>query len=73
MKEQSEKYVENALKTLNDTLQRNITDIDSVLDMYEAHHDDSECFYDKQYNALLDGWNTIQEAIEKMNYQLNKK
>lgn len=73
MKQQSERLAENALKELNQTLQRNITDISAVLDMYEATHDDFELCYSKQYNALLTGWNAIQEAVETMNKQLNKK
>lgn len=73
MKKLSEKYVENALKMLHDTLLRNITDISAVLDMYEMTHDDYELCYNKPYNALSAGWYAIQEAVSKMNNQLNKK
>lgn len=73
MKKQSEQWVENALKELNATLQRNITDISEVMDAYEATHDDYELCYSKPYNALSAGWYTIQEAVSKMNQQLNKK
>lgn len=73
MKARSERLAENALRELKQTLERNITDISTVLDLYEATHNEQECCYNKPYQALMTGWFAIQEAVSKVNYQLNKK
>lgn len=63
---------ENAVKALLQTLERNFNDTGTVLDQYEATHDDSECCNSKAYNALVSGHFALEEAIEKINNQLNK-
>lgn len=73
MKDQTEKRVEHALKTLHETLRQNITDVGVVLDEYEASHNDYELCESRHYNALLAGWTILQEAMNKMNKRLNKK
>lgn len=73
MKTQAERIVENAIKVLLQTLQRNVTDTGAALDMYEMTHDECECDKSKQYSALVEGHYALQEAIQITNHQLNKK
>lgn len=73
MKAYAEHIVENSIKELLQTLQRNVTDTGAALDMYEMTHDDYESDQSKQYSALVAGHFALQEAIEKINNQLNKK
>lgn len=73
MKAYAEHIVENSIKELLQTLQRNVTDTGAALDMYEMTHDDYESHQSKQYSALVAGHFALQEAIEKINHQLNKK
>lgn len=73
MKTQAERIVENAIKVLLQTLQRNVTDTGAALDMYEMTHNECECDRSKQYSALVEGHYALQEAIQKINHQLNKK
>lgn len=73
MKAYAEHIVENSIKELLQTLQRNVTDTGAALDMYEMTQDDYESDQSKQYSALVAGHFALQEAIEKINHQLNKK
>lgn len=73
MKAYAEHIVENSIKELLQTLQRNVTDTGAALDMYEMTHDECECDRSKQYSALVAGHFALQEAIQKINNQLNKK
>ena len=73
MKTQAERIVENGIKVLLQTLQRNVTATGAALDMYEMTHDECECDRSKQYSALVEGHYALQEAIQKINHQLNKK
>lgn len=63
---------ENAVKVLLQTLKRNFNDTGTVLDQYEATHDDCECCNSKAYNALVAGHFALEEAIENINRILNK-
>lgn len=72
MKAYAEHIVENSIKGLLQTLQRNVTDTGAALDMYEMTHNDYECDQSKQYSALVAGHFALQEAIQKINDQLNK-
>lgn len=72
MKEKSEERTEAAVKLLLETLERNSADVGLVLDEYEATHDDTECEQSRQYQALVAGQSVLREAIDKINYQLNK-
>lgn len=62
--------VENALKVLLQTLERNVQDTGAVLDMYEATHNDHELCSSRQYNALAAAHFALAEAIEKINDRL---
>ncbi len=73
MKAYAEHIVEKSIKELLQTLQRNVTDTGVALDMYEMTHDDYESDQSKQYSALVAGHFALQEAIQKINHQLNKK
>lgn len=73
MKQQSETMVENAVKVLLKTLQRNFEDAGNVLDRFEESHDDEESHFNRNYQALVAGHFHLGKAIEKMNHQLNKK
>lgn len=73
MKQQSETMVENAVKVLLKTLQRNFEDAGNVLDRFEETHDDKECHFNRNYQALVAGHFHLGKAIEKINRQLNKK
>ena len=72
MKEKSEERTGAAVKLLLETLERNSADVGLVLDEYEATHDDAECEQSRQYQALVAGQSALKEAIDKINYQLNK-
>lgn len=63
---------EQAVKELLRILERNVTDTGTVLDGYEATHDDAELSESRQYNALLTGHYAMIEAIGMINKQLNK-
>ena len=73
MKAYAEHIVENSIKELLQTLQRNVTDTGAALAMYEKTHNDCESDQSKQYSALVAGHFALQEAIQKINNQLNKK
>lgn len=73
MKQQSETMVENVVKVLLKTLQRNFEDADNVLGRFEETHDDEECHFNRNYQALVAGHFHLGKAIEKINRQLNKK
>lgn len=72
MKQHSEKRTEYAVEMLLKTLTRNFTDTGSILDEFEATHNDYECDQSKQYAALVAGHFALEEAIERINNQLNK-
>lgn len=73
MKQKTEQRTDQAIKLLLQTLERNVADTGIILDEFEAIHDDYELCYSKQYNALNAGHFALQEAIQKINNQLNKK
>ncbi|MDE6267012.1 MAG: hypothetical protein K2M07_06675 [Muribaculaceae bacterium] len=73
MKQHSEKRTEMAVELLLKSLTRNFADTGSILDEFEATHTDYECDQSKQYAALVAGHFALEEAIERINYQLNKK
>ena len=64
---------DNAVKVLLQSLEQNFKDTGTVLDQYEATHDDCECCNSKQYSALVAGHFALEEAIEKINSRLNNK
>lgn len=64
---------DNAVKVLLQSLEQNFKDTGTVLNQYEATHDDCECCNSKQYSALVAGHFALEEAIEKINSRLNKK
>lgn len=72
MKQHSEKRTEYAVEMLLKSLTRNFTDTGSILDEFEATHNDYECDQSKQYAALVAGHFALEEAIERINNQLNK-
>jgi len=73
MKQQSERMADNAIRVLLQTLNRNVCDTGTVLDIYEETHDDYELTYSRQYQALVAGHFALKDAIDKINNQLNKK
>lgn len=73
MKAKSEKRTEKAVGQLIKHLERKAAAIGLVLNDFEITHDDYECCYSKQYNALNAGYFSLRETIEKINYQLNKR
>lgn len=72
MKQHSEKRTEMAVELLLKSLTRNFADTGSILDEFEATHNDYECDQSKQYAALVAGHFALEEAIERINNQLNK-
>ena len=72
MKQRAERMIDNAVKVMLTTLQRQFEDTSTVLDEY-ATHSEYEADQSKQYGALVEGHFAIKEAIDKMNNQLNKK
>ena len=64
---------ENAVKVLLQTLGQTFKDTGTILDQYEATHDDYECDQSKAYSALVAGHFALEEAIETINNRLNKK
>ena len=72
MKQHSEKRTEMAVELLLKSLTRNFTDTGSILDEFEATHNDYECDQSKQYAALVAGHFALEEAIERIKNQLNK-
>lgn len=61
------------MKLLLQTLEQNVADTGIILGEYESAHDDHEMCSSRQYNALLAGHCALQEAIDRINNQLNKK
>ena len=55
------------------TLEQNVADVGTILDEFEATHDDCELCGSKQYNALNAGYFAMKEAFDKISNQLNKK
>lgn len=72
MKQRAEIMTDNAVKVLLQTLEQNLKDTGTVLNQYEATHDDFECCNSKQYNALVSGHFALKDAIAKINRILNK-
>lgn len=72
MKRHSEKRTEVTVRLLIETLTQNLGDTGTVLDEYEATHDEWECDQSKQYAALVVGHFALKDAIETINNQLNK-
>lgn len=73
MKQQSERRTERAVTLLLQTLMRNLDDTGIILDEFEATHNDAELCCSRPYNALVTGHFAMEETIEKINSQLNKK
>lgn len=67
MKKQAEKMVEQAIKTLLATAERNREDVSTAMDRYEETHDELECSRGKNYNALVDAHNKLENLIEMLN------
>lgn len=72
MKAKSEQRTAKAVKQLQKYLERKTLDIWLTLNDYEMTHNDSECTGSKEYNALVAGYFSLRETIEKMNRQLKK-
>lgn len=72
MKAKSEKRTEKAVKQLLKYLERKTAEIGLTLNDFEANHDDYECCYSKNYNALNAGYFSLRETIDIINNQLNK-
>ncbi len=72
MKQHSEKRTEVAVKLLIETLTQNLNDTGTILDDFEATHNDWECDQSKQYAALVAGHFALKEAIDEINNRLNK-
>lgn len=72
MKKQTEKRLEQATKQLLETLDRNIKDVEILLDEFEAAHDDSECEESLHYSAMVSGYLALSEAKERVINRLNK-
>ncbi len=73
MKKYTEKRVEESVRTLLQTLTRCLNDSGIVMDEYELVHNDREMEESRHYDALVAGHFALKEAIEKINYPLNKK
>ncbi len=54
------------------TLEQNVADAGTILDEFEATHDDSECCNSKTYSALVAGHFALEETIVKITRILNK-
>ena len=63
---------ETAAVLLIESVTRIICDTGTVLDEFEATHDEWECEQSKQYDALVAGHFALKEALEKINNRLNK-
>lgn len=72
MKQHSEKRTEAAVWLLIKTLTQNFHDTGTILDEFEATHDDYECELSKPYDALVAGHFALKDALEKINNRLNK-
>lgn len=72
-KQHSEKRTEETVRLLLQTLTRNYEDVGLILEEFEETHDDYECDQSKQYAALVAGHFAIEEAIERIKNQINKK
>lgn len=73
MKRLSEQRTDRAIRLLLQTLEQNVADAGTILDEFEATHDDCELCGSKQYNALNAGYFAMKDAIETINNRLNKK
>lgn len=73
MKQKSEQRTGEAIRLLLQTLEQNLADTCTILGEYEATHNDYELCHSKQYSALNAGHFALKDAIDKINYQLNKK
>lgn len=71
-KQQSEKRTEAAAGLLLKTLEQNVADTGTILDEFEATHDDYECENSKHYAALVAGYSAIKEAIKQLINILNQ-
>lgn len=72
MKKQTEKRLEQATKQLLETLDRNIKDIEILLDEFEVAHDEGECEESRSYSAMVGGYVALSEAKERVINRLNK-
>lgn len=72
MKQHSEQRTERAVGLLLQTLEQNVADTGTILDEFEATHDDCELCESKQYSALNAGYFVMKDAIDKINNRLNK-
>ncbi len=72
MKRLSERRTDRAVGLLLQTLKQNVAGTGTILDEFEATHDDYELCHSKQYGALNAGYFAMKEAIDKINNQLNK-
>lgn len=73
MKQHSEKMTETAVRALMGALAQYIGDTGTVLDEFEAAHDDAECCENRAYAALVAGHFAMKEALETINNRLNKR
>lgn len=64
--------VGNAAKILLQTLTSSLEDTDRVLKEYEEGHTDYEMCRSKTYQTLVEGYFGVEEAIERINNELNK-
>lgn len=71
-KQFSEHRTEVAVRILLNTLEQNVADTGTILDEFEATHNDYECDQSKTYGALVTGHELMKEAIEAINKILNE-
>lgn len=72
-KQHSEKRTEAAVGLLLKTFEQNVADTDTILNEFEATHDDYECDQSIWYDALVTGHYAMKEAIDTINNKLNRK
>ena len=73
MKRETETAVENALRLLMGTIERNIEDVSEVLGRYESSHDEPELEKSRSYQALVAGAYYLGRAENGIHNQLNKQ
>ncbi len=62
----------NAVRILLQTLRRSLEDTDREMKEYEERHADYEMCRSGAYQALVAGYFGVQDAIERINNELNK-
>ncbi len=72
MKQLSEKRTEEGVKVLLQTLTRNLHDTSTLLDEFEATHNEYERDQSREYDALVAGHFALKDAIDEINNKLNK-